>query len=417
MDDRFGPNDLFAAFRFANELEAQPFPWLWPHRIPLGQVSLLVGDPGVGKSLLAADLAARVSAAHPWPDQPAHPIPDHAPPTSAAGPSPSMPSVSSLSFVGAFPYPAGVVLVAPEDSAPHTLLPRLTAAGANLDHISILEGVSRTCTSYLRPYVPPSLPLTLPDHADELEQAIRAHDHPRLVILDPLSALLAPAAYGSPHAVANLFAVLTDIAHRKGLAILAVTHLSKTRAHHMLYRVRGSLSFVAAARAVHLLSPDPDQPDRRILTPLKTIHGPPPPPLAFRIAPPPPACRIAPPPPPLALGVTPSQISNLKSPSPSSSAPRLVWEIPDPDSPDLAHASPDLLDLAPDAWSALSEACHWLTASLAAAPRPASEIIREARAIGIAPRTLHRAKRLLGVRSLKPTNDSPWLWSLSPKAP
>jgi hypothetical protein len=42
-------------------------PWLWPGRIALGRVTLLVGDPGVGKSLVALDIAARVSTGRPWP--------------------------------------------------------------------------------------------------------------------------------------------------------------------------------------------------------------------------------------------------------------------------------------------------------------------------------------------------------------
>src|SRR5688572_18199982 len=35
--------------------------WLWHRRIPLGKVTLLVGDPDTGKSFFALDLAARVS--------------------------------------------------------------------------------------------------------------------------------------------------------------------------------------------------------------------------------------------------------------------------------------------------------------------------------------------------------------------
>jgi hypothetical protein len=267
-DDRFGPKTFYADFRFANEVDAAPRDWLWPGRIPLGSLTLLVGDPGLGKSLLAADLAARVSAPQPWPDQP-----------------------------NPYPYPAGVVFASPEDSAAETVLPRLAAAGADLDHISLLAGVTRK-PSYL--HVHPSVaalyppgykfddparaeaaPLRLPDHADELEQAIRAHDHPRLVVLDPLAALLSPAAQGNP---APLLASLADIAHRKGLAILAIGHLAKGRSHRILYRLRGSLSFAAAARTVLLISADPDHPDRRVLSAVKMAYGPLPPPLAFRIA-------------------------------------------------------------------------------------------------------------------------------------
>jgi len=46
-----------------------PIPWLWPGYLPLGAVTLLVGDPGKGKTLVSLDLAARVSAGKPWPDE------------------------------------------------------------------------------------------------------------------------------------------------------------------------------------------------------------------------------------------------------------------------------------------------------------------------------------------------------------
>src|SRR6476661_2421328 len=56
------------AMRFS-ELAPQKVRWLWPDRIPLGRITLLVSDPGLGKSLLALDIAARVSTGAPWPDQ------------------------------------------------------------------------------------------------------------------------------------------------------------------------------------------------------------------------------------------------------------------------------------------------------------------------------------------------------------
>src|SRR5258708_22759696 len=52
------------------EVESSPLFWLWPGRIPLEKVTLLVGPPDGGKSFLAADLAARVSRGAAWPDCP-----------------------------------------------------------------------------------------------------------------------------------------------------------------------------------------------------------------------------------------------------------------------------------------------------------------------------------------------------------
>jgi hypothetical protein len=42
--------------------------WVWPGRLPAGKLTLVVGDPGVGKSWLTLDMAARISRELPWPD-------------------------------------------------------------------------------------------------------------------------------------------------------------------------------------------------------------------------------------------------------------------------------------------------------------------------------------------------------------
>jgi hypothetical protein len=59
---------LAGAVRLAG-LESATLQWFWPQRIPLGRVTLLAGDPGIGKSLLALDIAARATRGKPWPDE------------------------------------------------------------------------------------------------------------------------------------------------------------------------------------------------------------------------------------------------------------------------------------------------------------------------------------------------------------
>jgi putative DNA primase/helicase len=396
------PN-LCAAVRFANQLESEPLHWLWPDRIPLGKLTLLIGDPGAGKSLLAADLAARVSAGLPLPvaadPRVGRPVAAGAPPAVDA---PATPTPTKA------PTPAGVILVCPEDAPADTLLPRLTAAGADSNLICFLDGATDTYApsalsnpACLRAEagpprrVPSCLPLIFPAHLPILAQAVRAVTWPQLVVLDPLHTLLSPAAQSSTAALNETLAGLADLAHTYQVAILAVGHLSKSYARRMLYRVRGSLNLVAAARSVLLLTADPDHPDRRILSAIKSVYGPPPDPLAFRIVP------------------AASRISNLKSPSsPHAAAPNLHWEpSSSPPSANPSIPAPDLLDLSAESQSALTEACNWLIHFLSAGPRPAREVIRAARSVGISLRTLERAKRLLAVRSLKADADSTWLWS------
>ena len=49
-------------------VEPETVTWLWPGYIPRGKLSILDGDPGLGKSTLALDLAARLTRGHAMPD-------------------------------------------------------------------------------------------------------------------------------------------------------------------------------------------------------------------------------------------------------------------------------------------------------------------------------------------------------------
>jgi hypothetical protein len=44
-----------------DDVESQPAEWLWPARVAVGQLTLAMGEPGAGKSLLLMDLVSRVS--------------------------------------------------------------------------------------------------------------------------------------------------------------------------------------------------------------------------------------------------------------------------------------------------------------------------------------------------------------------
>ncbi len=43
--------------------------WLWPNHIPLGMLTLIAGDPGVGKSFLTLYMASIVSSGQGWPEE------------------------------------------------------------------------------------------------------------------------------------------------------------------------------------------------------------------------------------------------------------------------------------------------------------------------------------------------------------
>jgi hypothetical protein len=206
--------------------------WLWPARIPLGKVSLIFGDPSLGKSLLTLDMVARVSRGMAWPDTP-----------------------------GERTTPGGVILLSAEDDIADTIVPRLMAAGADMRRIVALQAVKHVNGS--------SAYFNLTADMAALENAIRRTPDVRLVIFDPISAYLSGTDSHVNSEVRAALVPLSALAACYGVAIVAVTHMNKGAAGRALYRAMGSLGFIAMARAGWLVVADPQNPARRLMLPAK----------------------------------------------------------------------------------------------------------------------------------------------------
>src|SRR5450631_839388 len=100
-----------AVITSAASIEPRAIEHLWPGVLYIGKPTLLVGDPGLGKSLVTADIAARVSKGTHWPLGAAN-----------AG-------------------PGDVLMCSAEDDPGDTIVPRLMAAGADLKRIDFFDGV------------------------------------------------------------------------------------------------------------------------------------------------------------------------------------------------------------------------------------------------------------------------------------
>jgi AAA domain len=215
-------------------IKAEPLRWLWPGRIPLGKLSIIVGDPGLGKSLLTVAIAASVSVGARWPD--------------AA-------TCSS----------AHVLMLSAEDDPADTIRPRLEAAGAALDRVHVFRAVREFEKdgdgSKLRDFSLRKDVAVLSDLLERLEDV-------RVIVIDPVSAYLDSVDSHNNAEVRGLLAPLAELAATRGVAILAVSHLNKAAGGNPLYRASGSLAFVAAARSVMLVTREEDT-NRRLLLPLK----------------------------------------------------------------------------------------------------------------------------------------------------
>ncbi|MDR3416168.1 MAG: AAA family ATPase [Nevskia sp.] len=320
--------------------------WLWPGRIAIGKLTLIAGDPGLGKSLLTIDLAARVTRGRPWP---------------ADGSA----------------CPRGeALLLSNEDAAGDTIRPRLDAAGALSRRVHILQAVMHGAAG--------ARLLSLQRDLQALAAFLAAHPQVRLVCIDPLTAFLGEIDSHRNADVRALLHPLGQLAERAGVAVVAVSHLNKA-GRSALYRVSGSLAFVAAARASFIVTRDKSHPDRRLLLPSKNNLGQDTTGLAYRIA------------------------------TAANGAPRLEWE------PQAVALSADeaLTARSDERHSEQAEAAEWLRELLSEGAMSTRQLRLEAAGAGIAWRTLHRARQAAGAVSSREGSgrEATYIWRLKKMTP
>jgi hypothetical protein len=207
-----------------SDVEPERIHWLWPGRIPRGKLTLLEGDPKVGKSTLTLDLAARVSAGRPMPD----------------GQGGSAPSA--------------VLLLTAEDGLADTVRPRLDAAGADSAMVFVWDSVSRQDVDGSLTEHPPSLPGDIP----LLMQLIQQWGI-KLVVVDVLNAYLHSSVDGyRDQDIRRALMPLARMAEDTGAAVVVLRHLTKAVGTTALYRGAGSVGIAGAARSILLVATDPD---------------------------------------------------------------------------------------------------------------------------------------------------------------
>lgn len=217
------PDDISVVRRCLADVQAEYVSFLWEPYVPLGKLTLIEGDPGVGKSWLACALAAAAA--------------------SGRGP-------DGWSRV----EPGNVLLLSVEDGLADTIRPRLDSMRANVERIYALQGALTLDDSGL---------LILEEHIFEIK--------PVLVTIDPLVAYLgAGVDLHRANEVRAVTARLALIAEKYGCAIVGVRHLTKGGRDRAIYRGVGSIDFTASARSVLLVGCDPDDSSRRAVAHIKS---------------------------------------------------------------------------------------------------------------------------------------------------
>jgi hypothetical protein len=331
------------------QVKTEPVQWLWPGRFPLGKVSLVVGKPGAGKSLLATELVAHVTTGRPWPD--------------------------------GTPCPLGSALIlAAEDDPADTIRPRLEAAGADvskayfLQYVRMEANVPNPDVLYTRMLI--ERPITLSDY-EELKRAIKAIPDCRLVVIDPLTAFLEKGDSNSEVDARNALGPLAMMAAELGIAVVIVGHLRKAPSLWAADLVLGSRAILALSRSAWLVTEDPEREGQRLLLPLKMNLGPPPPGFRFAISGEPPRISWG-----ESVNINPDELLARQFAKPGPSAEKLA------------------------------EVQEALQSALASGPRLADEVKKELKAAGYSERTIQRAKQSLGVRAYRESVPGPWYWRL-----
>jgi putative DNA primase/helicase len=214
--------DLMLVTRSAADYEMEELRWLWPQKIPSGKMVLYTGKPDGGKTMCALDVAARVTRGSDWPD-------------------------GSRNENG-----MGRVLIASsEDDPKDTLVPRLKAAGADLNNIEIVVGTVLSAKGKRKKKT-----LNLKRDAVMLLEAIKANPDIKLLILDPIISFFGDADMNKDKDVRPITDDLKATCEKSGLTVIGIVHSSKRSDVDAVHKVSGAGSLVASARAVWGFSRD-----------------------------------------------------------------------------------------------------------------------------------------------------------------
>jgi putative DNA primase/helicase len=275
--------------------------------------------------------------------------------------------------------PLGNVLIwSGEDDPADTLVPRLAAAGADLSRVFFVEGTTRA--GEVRSFDPAH-------DLDLLAQEAAKIGEIALIVVDPVVSAVAGDSHKNTE-VRRALQPLVEMADRLSAALLGVTHFSKgTAGRDPTERITGSVAFGALARVVMVAAKrgEGDKGAERMLARSKSNIGPDGGGFGYDLA------MV-----PVRTGIEASVVR---------------WgEV-------LTGSARELLGDAEGApESARDEAGDWLRDMLATCPVRVQTLRDQAKAAGLAWRTVERAKKEAGVRVQRRSegNDGAgaWVWSL-----
>lgn len=203
--------------------------WLWHGWLAEGTLTILAGAAGAGKTSVALSFAATVSSGGAWPD-------------------------------GQNAEAGAVIIWSGEDGIEDVLVPRLLAAGANMDRCYFANEVVQRGEIF--PFDPARDKYLL-------EEAARRIGGVKLLIVDPVVSVVGGDMHRANDVRRDL-QWLVDFARTYSCTVLGITHFGKGSGDRMPQeRVIGSQAFSALARMV-LVCAKEEGSDRHVLARAKS---------------------------------------------------------------------------------------------------------------------------------------------------
>jgi hypothetical protein len=319
--------------------------WSWDRRIPVGGTTLMPGREGLGKTALVCWLLARLTRGQlhgQW-----------------------------------WQKPAEVVYIGTEDDRSSVLVPRLMAAGADLDKVHFVD-------------MHDGMTFSVGVDCKALASALAGHDV-ALVVVDPLDGHLVGTDTHRKSDVQQAVAKLAILAQDLRCGALGLAHLNKGDVRELLSRVVGSVGFTTSVRSVLGVGEHPDNPAERVcvvgkanMTDKSEV----------------PAIRFK---------IEKTFIDHPDGGDPIDTGLAIMLGEEHGIDPNA------VIDSGSAAEKTACEMCvEWLNAVLADGPQPAALIKKWAKAAEFSEPTLHRARRKAGVEITRSTSEQgrPSLWVL-----
>jgi len=217
------------------DVKSEKVEWLWDNRIPKGKLTIIEGDPGVGKSWITMALACSTTLGSPLPgDQ------------------------NNRS-------PANVLILSAEDGLGDTIKPRLEGMGADISKVKIFNGVK--VDDKERNF-------SITDDIKVLDQLLSNNDF-ALVVIDPINAYLGTKIDSHKDtAMRSALMPLAKVAEKHGIGLVCIRHLTKGSKDRAIYRGQGHIAYTEEARVVLLVGALPEDSTKRAMVPIKNNLAP-----------------------------------------------------------------------------------------------------------------------------------------------